>query len=162
VPRVLVDGYNLLFRGRDPGAAPLAELRAELLRRVDAARTPGTEVVVVFDGRPGAGTPDPAGPPGLVVRFAASPRSADDLIVSLVQTSARGETVVLTRDRELARRVREAGAAVGDPAAFFRRPRHRTGVPPPGEKPPPPRGPELDEWERLFGAGDAEDRAGGG
>jgi hypothetical protein len=157
VPRVVVDGYNLLFRRREPGGGPLEELRAELLRRVDAARTPGTEVVVVFDGRPGVRRPDPGAPPGLVVRFASSPRSADDLIVSLVRASARGETVVLTGDRELARRVREAGAAVGDPAAFFRRPRHGSGLPRSGEKPPPPRGPEVDEWERLFGAGDAED-----
>jgi hypothetical protein len=153
VARIVIDGYNLLFREREPGTAPLEDLRAGFLRRVDAARPPGTEVVVVFDGRPGAGPPGPAPPPGLGVRFASSPRTADDLIVSLVRSSARGSTVVLTRDRDLARRVRDAGATVGDPAAFFRLPAHGSGPPRSGEKPPPPQGPELDEWERLFRSG---------
>jgi predicted RNA-binding protein with PIN domain len=156
VPRVVIDGYNLLFRERDPGEASLEELRAEFLRRVDAARPAGTDVVVVFDGRPGTAGSGPGAAPGLRVRFAASPRSADDLIVSLVRASGRGSTTVLTRDRELARRVKAAGAGVGDPDAFFRRPAHRSGPSRPAEKPPPPEGAELEEWERLFDEGDPD------
>lgn len=150
MPRVVIDGYNLLFRDHEPGAAPLDQLRADFLRRVDAARPAGTEVVVVFDGRPGPAVRDPGAAPGLSVRFAASPRSADDLIVRLVRSSARGSTTVLTRDRELGRRVKAAGAGLGDPDAFFRRPKHRSGRPRRAEKPRPPEGAELDEWERLF------------
>lgn len=155
--RTVIDGYNLLFREGGPEDGPLAERRARFLRRVDAARPPGTEIVVVFDGRPGSSAPP--GGEGLRVRFAASPRSADDLIVSLVRSSARGATVVLTRDRELARRVRAAGGTIGDPEAFFRRPDHRSAPPPAAEKPSPPEGAALEEWERLFGGeGDEPDR----
>jgi predicted RNA-binding protein with PIN domain len=154
VGRTVIDGYNLLFRDVDPGAAPLRDLREEFVRRVDAARVPGQEVTVVFDGKPG---PRSSSTPaeGLSVRYTRSPRTADDLIVSLVGTSARGETTVLTHDRELARRVREAGGRVGDPAEFFRPPRRRPATR--GRtagKPPPPKDAELDEWERLFGERD--------
>ena len=49
------------------------------------------------------------------------------------------------------RDVLRAGGRVGDPDEFFRRPRPlaRAASRSP-EKPPPPRGAELDAWERLF------------
>ncbi len=154
--RVLLDGYNLLFREREaPGGASLRDLREEFVRRVDAIRVPGQEVSIVFDGRPG-----PTGrgerSTGLRVIFSKSPRSADDLIVSLVKKEPRGQVTVITRDRELIARVKSAGGRVASPADFFAPPARRRSAPRPGGsgrrggKPAPPSGAELDEWERLF------------
>lgn len=149
--RTILDGYNLAFRDEEPGAVPLEELRALFLLRVDAARLPGSEVIVVFDGRPGPRR-SPGTAEGLTVRYSRSPRTADDLIVSLVKREARGRTTVLTHDRDLGRRVREAGGQVGDPAAFFRRPRRKNDSDRRrAEKPRAPKGAEIDEWERLIG-----------
>jgi predicted RNA-binding protein with PIN domain len=86
----VIDGYNLLFRADedDAGDGPtLQERREAFLRRVDAARTDGDRVTVVFDGAPVRNAAAPA-TPGLSVRFARSPRSADDLIVSLVRRAS--------------------------------------------------------------------------
>ena len=149
--RIVVDGYNLLFR-EDPDGRTLAEAREDLVRRIDAVRRAGQQVIVVFDGRPGPGKREPR-PEGLDVRFASSPRTADDLIVKLVGQTPRNQTRVLTRDRELAARVKSAGGVVGDPEDALRPPRRRRSGPVKGDpsgKPPAPQGPELDDWERLF------------
>jgi predicted RNA-binding protein with PIN domain len=146
--RTVIDGYNLLFRDLDPAGSSLEEVRDEFVRRVDAARRAGADVTIVFDGRPGSsrGTRHAE---GLDVRYSASPRTADDLIVTIVAAAPRNQTIVLTRDRELGHRVKSAGGRIGDPDEFFRAPR-RTSGPRRGEKPKPPQGPELDDWERLF------------
>ncbi|MEZ5066532.1 MAG: NYN domain-containing protein [bacterium] len=157
--RTVVDGYNLLFRDRDDGTS-LQDARQELLRRIDAIRRAGEPYVVVFDGRPGRGMRREHAP-GLEVLFARSPESADDLIVQLVREAPRRQTRVVTRDRELAARVRSAGGIVVDPDEGLRPPRRRGAAPPPppGGKPPPPEGLALDEWERLFRErGEAGDR----
>jgi predicted RNA-binding protein with PIN domain len=155
VVRTIVDGYNLLFRDLDdsPGAS-LRDRREALLRRLDAVRTPGAEIVVVFDGKPGRGPREPR-PDGLRVLWAASPRSADDLIVSLVEKAPRHGTLVITADRELRSRVRSAGGRVGSPDVHLRPPKRRGSSPPSSRaaKPPPPTGAELDAWERLFEEG---------
>jgi len=152
VHRIILDGYNLLLREGDPERTPLQELREEFVRRVDAARPPGRTVTVVFDGRPGPSARR-TWPEGLEVRSSRSPRTADDLIVSLVKAGPRGQVVVLTHDRELGRRVRDAGGRLGDPDLFFRAPPRRSSGPPRREKPPAPEGRDLDEWERLFDEG---------
>ncbi len=157
--RFILDGYNLIFRDEDasPGAS-LADRRDDFLRRVDAMRGPGQDVVVVFDGRPAGGSSSPR-TPGLRVTFSRSPRTADDLIVSMVGKSPRNQSVVITRDRELMARVKSAGGVVASPDEFFRVPSRRRSSPPTkrGGKPAPPRGSELDEWERLFEEGAADD-----
>lgn len=149
--RVIVDGYNLMFRDEGPEGASLASAREAFLRRVDAARGAREHVTVVFDGRGGAGDRGDA-PAGTRVVWARSPRTADDVIVDLVAKHPRGQVEVLTYDRELRHRVKSAGGVPGDPDAFFTRsrPKRRTG-PRAARKPPPPTGAELDEWEKLFG-----------
>jgi hypothetical protein len=149
----VIDGYNLLFRSRAVRPSDsLQESREEFLRRVDAARPPDCSVTVVFDGPASAGTCRRRAD-GFSVLYARSPRSADDAIVSLVRRRPKGQVVVLTHDRELGRRVRRAGGVLGDPEAFFERPRRRAAPParaPAPEKPPLPRGEEIDRWEEFF------------
>ncbi len=155
-PQLLLDGYNLLLRDEELSDASLADAREAFLQRVDALRTTEEDVTVVFDGRAGGSG---RGGEGLRVIFAKAPRSADDVIVRRVERSPRGSVVVLTRDRELKHRVKSAGGRVGDVDAFFARGTRRRKRSAPkaggrGGKPRPPRGDELEEWERLFGERD--------
>lgn len=151
-----MDGYNLMFRDSPPDGSSLAAAREAFLRRVDAARGPSEDVTVMFDGRAVAGPRRPRAE-GLKVVFARRPRSADDAIVDIVSKAPRGQVLVLTRDRELGHRVKSAGGRLGDPEAFFRRaevPRRSPSGR--GAKPSPPRGAELDAWQRLFEERDPE------
>jgi predicted RNA-binding protein with PIN domain len=120
VSRFLVDGMNVIgsrptgwWRDR-PGA--MRGLVEEL--RAFAARE-GHDVTVVFDGRPFELEGD-----GVEVMFATrrGPNAADDDIAALVQRDeAPGELSVVTSDGDLARRAREAGAAVVGAGEFRRR-----------------------------------------
>jgi uncharacterized protein YaiI (UPF0178 family) len=78
----------------------------------------GREVTVVFDGRAFELDPD-----GVTVEFASrrGPNAADDDIVRIVEGDANPAGLrVVTSDHELARRVREAGAAVVSSGEFRR------------------------------------------
>jgi predicted RNA-binding protein with PIN domain len=120
VSRFLVDGMNVIgsrptgwWRDR-PGA--MRGLVEEL--RAFAARE-GHDVTVVFDGRPFELEGD-----GVEVMFATrrGPNAADDDIAALVQRDeAPCELSVVTSDGDLARRAREAGAAVVGAGEFRRR-----------------------------------------
>ena len=159
--RLVLDGYNLLFReGETSSDVSLRDLRDDFLRRVDAHRVPGRDVTVVFDGRAGSPSRSPT-PSGLRIVWARSPRSADDVIVSLVEKAPRHQVQVITHDRELIARVKSAGGRVGRPEDFFRPPAGRRSGPRgrASDKPPPPEGADLDAWERLFEEGpDRPDR----
>lgn len=116
--RLLVDGMNVIgsrptgwWRDR-PGA--MAALVAEL---AGYAAATGDTVTVVLDARP-FDLPETA----VEVRFAHPGRdAADDAIVALLAADADpASVVVVTSDKGLAARVREAGAAVM-PAGELRR-----------------------------------------
>jgi predicted RNA-binding protein with PIN domain len=118
--RWIVDGMNVIgsrptgwWRDR-PGA--MRDLVAEL---EEFAAREGDEVTVVFDGKPFELDSD-----GVEVMFASrrGPNAADDDIAVLVQRDdAPGELSVVTSDGDLARRVRDAGAAVVGAGEFRRR-----------------------------------------
>jgi predicted RNA-binding protein with PIN domain len=111
----LLDGDNLVGTElRRPGGsedrdALVAEI-AERLRRTRAS------VVLFFDG---AGRALSLGK--LSVRFAGNV-SADDAIVREIRRNSRArDTTVVTADRELARRARDAGATAMSPADFWKK-----------------------------------------
>jgi predicted RNA-binding protein with PIN domain len=120
VSRFLVDGMNVIgsrptgwWRDR-PGA-----MRALVEELREFAAREGHDVTVVFDGRPFELEGD-----GVEVMFATrrGPDAADDDIAALVQRDeAPGELSVVTSDGDLARRAREAGAAVVGAGEFRRR-----------------------------------------
>jgi predicted RNA-binding protein with PIN domain len=121
VTRWLVDGMNVIgsrpdgwWRDRAAAMRRLAEQLGEL-----AAAT-GDELSVVFDGRP---PPDPPTAPGVEVEFAPGGRnSADDRIVERAGADPDPSSLrVVTSDRELAERVRAAGAEVVGARSFRRR-----------------------------------------
>jgi predicted RNA-binding protein with PIN domain len=120
VSRFLVDGMNVIgsrptgwWRDR-PGA-----MRALVEELREFAAREGHDVTVVFDGRPFELDGD-----GVEVMFATrrGPDAADDDIAALVQRDeAPGELSDVTSDGDLARRAREAGAAVVGAGEFRRR-----------------------------------------
>jgi uncharacterized protein YaiI (UPF0178 family) len=118
--RWIVDGMNVIgsrptgwWRDR-PGA--MRDLVAEL--EAFAGRE-GVPVTVVFDGRPFELEGD-----RVEVLFASrrGPNAADDDIAALAERDDDpGELSVVTSDGDLARRVRDAGAAVVGAGEFRRR-----------------------------------------
>ena len=131
-----LDGNNLMRR---PGAtADRAALAAELSDRLRRTRARAT---VFFDG-PAQGAPSALG--ALTLRFSGG-GSADDAIVAAIGKSrAPAEVVVVTADRGLSRRARDAGAKVLDPDAFW----SRFGVGPARQS--SPERVDVAEWLRYF------------
>jgi nicotinic acid mononucleotide adenylyltransferase/predicted RNA-binding protein with PIN domain len=113
--RLIVDGNNVFgsrpdgwWRDRDGAARRLVRELQSL-----AART-GDRVTVVFDGRAPAGL-DEGDHDGVEVLYARRPgrNAGDDRIIEVVESvDDRDGLVVITSDRDLARRVRELGASV--------------------------------------------------
>ena len=137
----LLDGNNLIGRERrGPGSR---DDRDALVREVaDRLRSTQARVVLFFDG-----TGDPASLGSLAVRFA-GPATADDAILREVSRSARPrEITVVTEDRDLARRARDAGARTSEPRDFW----NRFGAP---ARKPPATGSEsrvdVDDWMQWF------------
>src|SRR3954469_14929637 len=118
--RWLVDGMNVVgsrpdgwWRDRRAAMKRLSDLLAAF-----AAET-GEPLTVVFDGQPF----DLSAPP-VEVAFASGrgPNAADHDIAARVQSDPDPQSItVVTSDRELADRVRAAGAGVTGSAAFRRR-----------------------------------------
>ena len=118
--RWIVDGMNVIgsrptgwWRDR-PGAM------RDLVGELEAfAEREGAEVTVVFDGRPFELEGDAV---RVVFATRRGPNAADDDVAALVeQDDAPGELSVVTSDRDLARRVTGAGAAVVGAGEFRRR-----------------------------------------
>ena len=137
----LLDGNNLI--GTERGRAASEEDRAALVREVsDRLRRTRARVVLFFDG---AGRSLVLG--ALSVEFAGNV-SADDAILRAVESSKRPEeTTVVTADRALVRRARDAGAKALPPAQFWARfgGAARPGSPATSEPPV-----DVDDWVRWF------------
>jgi hypothetical protein len=113
-----LDGNNLIGQVRRtsrPSQEDRAALVAEIANRLRRTRARAT---IFFDGPAGERVVSLG---SLTVRVP-SGGSADDAIVREVERAAApGEAVIVTADRGLSRRCREAGAKVCSPEAFFAR-----------------------------------------
>jgi len=116
--RWLVDGMNVV--GSTPDGwwkdrqGAMRRLAVEL---ADYARESGTEMTVVFDGRPFEVDTE-----GIDVRFASrrSRNAADDEIARMVEEDTNPANVtVVTSDRELVDRVRSNGAQIESSRSFL-------------------------------------------
>jgi hypothetical protein len=114
----LLDGNNLIGLVRKT-ARPTEEDRNALIAELAGRlRTTRARAVLFFDG-PGGGRGVSLGP--LSIR-ASGGGSADAAILAAVESAAAAaECIVVTADRALARRVRDAGGKVCSPADFFAR-----------------------------------------
>jgi len=139
-----LDGNNLIGRVRRtarPSPEDRAALVAEIAGRLRQTRAKAT---IFFDGPAG----ERASSLGSLSVRVPSGGSADDAIVREIERAAApGEAVVVTADRGLASRCRDAGAKVCSPDDFFARF---------GAAQPAPAGREgagkvdVEEWMRYF------------
>lgn len=138
-----LDGNNLIGHARKqsrPGEEDRALLVAELCDRLRRTRA---TAVLFFDG------PAPVGARtlgSLAIRSSGA-RSADALILGeIARAPSPGEIVLVTADRDLSRRARDAGARTVAPEAFWA----QFGKTPPDR--PEDRTPvDVEEWLRYFG-----------
>ncbi|WP_027007764.1 NYN domain-containing protein [Conexibacter woesei] len=117
--RWLVDGNNVIGARPDGWWRDRTGAMARLVAALDAfAAGSGEEVAVVFDGRERAVGQD--GAPRVTVGFAPGGRNAaDDAVAARVAADGDPATLtVVTSDRELASRVRAAGAHVAGAGGF--------------------------------------------
>ncbi len=153
---LVLDGNNLMHRL----PADSRDRRSVRSRALELVRRQRATVTVVFDGPPPPGFPVRESLGRVTVLYSGS-RSADDLIVALIPPRPRAaDWIVVTDDRELARRVRERGAGTRPLRSWLGSPRPRPGraARPRPEPELSPR--EVAEWEAYFqrGRGEEEDR----
>ncbi|MCB1007607.1 MAG: NYN domain-containing protein [Acidobacteria bacterium] len=156
----LVDGSNL---GGLLGGAAGARDAAAVVRTLLPWARERCAVTLVFDGPPRADVAERYGP--LAIEWSGA-RSADDAIAARVEREP-GAWIVVTADRELARRCRDLGARV-EPAPRFAEkasgPRRRRKTARAAESEagkPPAHAEEREHWQRIFLGGDAPDDADG-
>ncbi|MFY9551623.1 MAG: hypothetical protein WAU32_10770 [Thermoanaerobaculia bacterium] len=141
----LLDGNNLIGTARGRGR-PTAEDRAALVAEIaDRLRRSRARAVLYFDGPVG----DRGASLGSLSVRPSSGGSADDAIVREVEGAGDpGSMIVVTADRELGRRVRDAGGKTCAPPEFFARFGQSGG----GGEAKPGAGPvDVEEWLRYFG-----------
>jgi predicted RNA-binding protein with PIN domain len=160
---LIIDGYNVLFaiaeqRGRELAAA-IEEARARLLQHLTRySQATHESITVIFDQSAHAGgATHEERLPGIRILYSHPPRTADDDIRRIVETSHAPQHLrVVTSDQALGRDCARLGARLVGAKAFFREltqlaeesrdDERETWV-----KQQPPSSDEIREWLRIFG-----------
>ena len=138
-----LDGNNLIGQARGTGRPSEDDRKAFLAEIADRLRATKAKATVFFDG--GDSKRHSLG--SLTIRDC-GPESADDAIVAEVSRFREPrEVLVVTADRALSRRVRDAGARAIPPDEFWRRFGTGPRVPTGGDAPKV----DVEDWERYFG-----------
>jgi predicted RNA-binding protein with PIN domain len=141
----LLDGNNLIGLVRKV-ARPTDEDRQALVAELaDRLRSTRARAILFFDG-PAGGRGSSLG--SLSIRRSTGGSADDAIVAEVASLRAPGEAVVVTSDRELARRVREAGGKVCPPEDFFSRFGRGAGA---GGKETSPAAVDVDAWLEYFG-----------
>jgi predicted RNA-binding protein with PIN domain len=162
VEKILIDGYNLLYKDgvlKNQAERSLEEAREQLLAAVAAYRTGDTEIVVVFDGRGGEARHRPPAARGVQVRFSRYPQTADQLILEIIEREKRRRSLtVVTSDRKDIGRIAQAEGVRWISSESFLRRLQRAPRRPASEveKPAGPSSEEMDYWLKRFGHEGAE------
>lgn len=137
----ILDANNLIGRARG-AARPSEEDRDALVKEVaQRLRRTRAKAALFFDGPAVRATSLGS------LSLRACGGSADDAIVREVQRAAApSEIVVVTADRDLARRVRDAGAKTLAPEAFWK----SFGAAPSAASREDPGKVDVEEWARYF------------
>jgi len=138
-----LDGNNLIGRARGTGRPSEEDRKAFLAEIADRLRATKARAIVFFDGA-GERTSSLG---SLSIRESGS-EPADDVIVrEIARFRHPREVIVVTADRELARRARDAGASVIGPDDFW----SRFGRKPGGKRAEETAKVDVEEWLRYFG-----------
>src|SRR5262245_42608165 len=118
---LVIDGYNVTKTGF--ATLTLEAQRARLVKGLGGlAAQSGAEITCVFDGAALTGPVPSTAPRGVRVLFSKPGQTADDLIGQLVRAEPPGRpVVVVSTDREVAERVRKAGARALPATALIKR-----------------------------------------
>lgn len=138
----MVDGNNLIGRARRGKASD--EDRSALIREVsDRLRRTRARVLLFFDGM---GEAVSLG--SLSVRFSGAVTADEAIVREVARSREPREATVVTADRELARRARDAGGRALSPEEFW----SRFGSEDRAKRPGPSDEPRVDveEWTRFF------------
>jgi hypothetical protein len=114
----LLDGNNLIGRVRKTAKPDEADVRALVTELAARLRATKARVIVFFDG-PAGGRGSSLGP--LSIRAAGAGAADEAIVAEVVRARAPGEMTVVTADRGLASRVRDAGGKACSPEDFFAR-----------------------------------------
>ena len=137
----LVDGNNLIGRERRGKASD--DDRSALVRELsDRLRRTRARVLVFFDG---AGSAASLG--NLSIRFSGSGAADDEIVREVARSRNPRDVTVVTADRDLARRARDAGSQVAAPEEFWSRFGSARGGREPVSDPPHV---DVEEWTRFF------------
>jgi len=160
---LIIDAYNVLFAITHHGGKPIGdaieEARTRLIEKlVRHHQETGEDVTLVFDShQPAGGASRQESLPGVYIRYSHPPRTADDDILRLVETSTGPQHLrVVTSDRALGRACSKAGAEVVGAMTFYNdlTLRGRKADEDGKEqqlKNEPPSADEVREWLELFG-----------
>jgi hypothetical protein len=137
-----LDGNNLIGRERR-GARPDEEDRSGLIAELcDRLRRTRARALLFFDGS-ASGVPKALGP--LSIRFSGGLPADEVILREIARSAAPGEIVLVTADRELGVRARDAGAKTLSPAEFWERFGKRAVAPTPEAA-----AVDVEEWTRYF------------
>ena len=159
---LIIDGYNVIFRlARAAVSRPdqMRQCRAELEEALETlGRREDLRPRLFYDGEHGVRrTADPVAHSHVQVSYVEPPAEADDAIVQMAGqlTRAGRRVIVVTADRELARRVRDVGGRVQGVDEFRARLEQGAGPEPPpggdlGVAGPPSGGDRIPAAEATF------------
>lgn len=147
-----LDGNNLIGRARKT-ARPTDDDTDALVREVaDRLRGARARAVIFFDGPPGRRH---ATLGSLSVRYPSSGSADSEILATLARSGSPAEVVVVTADRELARRARDTGARWMAPEDFWKRfGANRRDVSAEKEESRV----DVAEWMRYFGVRDGDEK----
>jgi predicted RNA-binding protein with PIN domain len=141
------DGNNLIGQSAATAKADMQTRREFLSTLSSYHKSGGGKFLVYFDGDDPCRT---SMPPGVAVRYSA-PESADAAILRrLKEIQHPSEFIVVTNDRELIARCRNAGASALDWRQFISKMQSRPTLQSPKTKDLPERV-DVDDWMRYFG-----------
>jgi len=137
-----LDGNNLIGRARATARPTDEDARALVTEIASRLRRTRATAVLFFDG-PAGGRPLSLG--SLTVRYPSAGSADDAIVAEITRRRTPREIVVVTGDRQLARRCRDAGARCLAPDEFW----DRFGASPgPGDAETPRV--DVEEWMRYF------------
>lgn len=140
----LLDGNNLIGAARGVARPSESDRQALVAEIADRLRRTRARATIVFDG--------PAGTSGLgplTVRGSGPGGADSEILRAVAEARAPAEMVVVTADRELSRRVRDAGGKACTPEEFWRR--FGAGKRAHAEARPEAGRVDVEEWMEWFG-----------